>query len=597
MAVAISQTANPAGAGSGTTITYSGQSIGTADVSRVVVVCVGAELTNGEPTSATIDYGSGAVAMSAGTLGQQGAVAARIFYLPVPTGTTADIAVTFGASQGATTHQIAVYRVVGGVFSAESGVGDTDADPITSGAITIPSSGGAIGVSAMATDTTARTWTGITEDIDADAGTFRFTTGTSTTGGTPTITVSGGNNEDGALSWLIFAPGYTVAIDAGSYSLSGQAVTFSKTWTVGVDAGSYSISGQDVALAYGRSLGIDAGSYAITGQDVSLDFVAGANRAVVTWAEVSFEVGATGYSITIDPGSYSVSGQDVALTHAWLVDVGSGSYSISGQDVALSYGYAVSVEAGSYSISGQTVALEHGWAVSVDAGSYSVAGQAVALVHDWAIPVDAGSYSISGQDVTLTLLNTLQVEVDAGSYAVTGNDVELLHAWLVDVDAGSYEISGQDVTLTLLGALTIDVDAGSYEITGQDVELDLTETAPVEEVAGSSGGGRGRGKQKPRDKFKTQRPEDYEQLAPRRKKKPEAPAAVVAEQPKPPLKPEAASIEEIALGKEFADAMARQAELAGAIVEQLKAEQARLEIEAAKRRADEEAAIALLLLD
>jgi hypothetical protein len=43
--------------------------------------------------------------------------------------------------------------------------------------------------------------------------------------------------------------------------------------------------------------------------------------------------------------------------------------------------------------------------------------------------------------------------------------------------------------------------------------------------------------------------------------------------------------------------MARQAELAGAVVEQLKAEQARLEIEAARRRADDEAAIALLLLD
>lgn len=204
MAVAITQTANPAGAGTGTTITYSTQSIGVADASRIVVVTVGAELTSGSPSSATIDSGGGAVEMLAGTLGSLGAVFSRIFYLSVPTGITADIAITFGASQGATTQHIAVYRVVDGQFDAESAVGDTDADPISSGAITIPTDGGCIGICAMATDTTARTWTGITEDIDEDAGTFRFTTGISTTGGTPTITVSGGNNEDGALAWVIF---------------------------------------------------------------------------------------------------------------------------------------------------------------------------------------------------------------------------------------------------------------------------------------------------------------------------------------------------------------------------------------------------------
>jgi hypothetical protein len=208
MAVVIAQTANPAaGAGTGTTITYSGVSIGTAAHDRVVVVAVGTELTAGAISSATLD----GVAMNASTNGAQGAVGARIFWLHKPTGTTADVAITFAASQTADTKKIAVYSATGaqGTAASSSGVGDTDADPISSGAITIPTDGGCIAVCAMAS-AAARTWAGITEDIDTGVGGFQFTTGTSVTAGTPTITVSGSNNEDGALAWVIFNPSASV---------------------------------------------------------------------------------------------------------------------------------------------------------------------------------------------------------------------------------------------------------------------------------------------------------------------------------------------------------------------------------------------------
>lgn len=219
MPVAITQTANPAGAGTGTTITYNA-SIGAAVPGRVTAVGVGTELTAGAISSATIDYGAGAIAMNASTNGVQGAVGARMFWLPTPDGTTADIAITFGASQGDTTQHIAVYSVTDaqGVALSSSGVGDTDADPISSGAITIPTGGGCIAICAMAAEA-LRTWTGITEDIDADAGTFQFTTGISTTGGTPTITVSGVNAEDGALAWVIFSPQLIPEVNRQPYGL------------------------------------------------------------------------------------------------------------------------------------------------------------------------------------------------------------------------------------------------------------------------------------------------------------------------------------------------------------------------------------------
>ena len=97
MAVTIAQTAAPAG-GTGTIITYAGASIGTAAAHRVVAVPCTAELTNGQPLSATINSGGGAVAMNASTLGSQGGQFSRMFWLLVPTGTTADIIVTYNST-------------------------------------------------------------------------------------------------------------------------------------------------------------------------------------------------------------------------------------------------------------------------------------------------------------------------------------------------------------------------------------------------------------------------------------------------------------------------------------------------------------------
>ena len=213
MPVAIARTANPAGASASSNIaTYSNISIGVADANRVVALVVTSELASASPSSATIDYGGGAVGMSATTpVGNFGAVYARVFYAYAPTGTTATFAVTFGANASSTQNHVSVYRIVGGVFSSGGGDGSTDmdtTDPLTTGSVTIASNGGFLGVAAGATDTVAKTWANATEDLDVDAGAFRHTTATSTTSGTVTITCTGGTNaEDGALAWALFVEG------------------------------------------------------------------------------------------------------------------------------------------------------------------------------------------------------------------------------------------------------------------------------------------------------------------------------------------------------------------------------------------------------
>jgi len=247
VAVSITRTANPAGVNSASNVaTYSGVSIGTADSSRIIVVCVGTELASSTPSGCTIDYGSGDTTMTAGSGGNFGAVYAQTYRLAVPTGTTATIKVTYSSTNPTDTqNHIAVYSVIGATYSSAGNDGSTDmdsSDPLTTGSITIPTAGGFIAVAAGANDTNAKTWANATEDIDADVGAFRFTTATRTTALTTTAVTCKGtsNGEDGALSYIIFSnTPPTVALsspaDGGSTSDTTPDLVFTGTDTSGDD--------------------------------------------------------------------------------------------------------------------------------------------------------------------------------------------------------------------------------------------------------------------------------------------------------------------------------------------------------------------------
>jgi hypothetical protein len=214
MTVAITQTADPAGvASSAGVITYTDASIGTASSDRIVCVCAAAEITGATLDSATINYGSGDIAMSATSLANFGNVYARIFYLAVPTGTIATIKITTTTAVSNTQNHIAVYAVTGASTTLSASGTDTSTDmdatdPLTTGSITIPANGGFLAVIAGATSGISnKTWANATEDLDENAGAFGFSTAIRTTSGTVTVTCTGSSNgEDGALVYVVFNP-------------------------------------------------------------------------------------------------------------------------------------------------------------------------------------------------------------------------------------------------------------------------------------------------------------------------------------------------------------------------------------------------------
>ena len=213
MAVAITRTANPAGATAVSNVTtYSAQSVGSAAKGRLVVVCIGKEVATVTLSSVTIadDVGTRSMTSIGGTtFGNNGA---WMYSAPVSdTATTVTIAATWSGAITNVQNHITIYVLTDAAAPPSSSGTDTStdmdvSDPLTTGSRTIPTDGGMLAAASCATDTVVKAWANLTEDLDEDAGAFRWTTAFSTTPATATVTVTGTTTgEDGVLVWAIFA--------------------------------------------------------------------------------------------------------------------------------------------------------------------------------------------------------------------------------------------------------------------------------------------------------------------------------------------------------------------------------------------------------
>lgn len=107
---------------------------------------------------------------------------------------------------------------------------------------------------------------------------------------------------------------YTMAADAGSYTLTGTAATLRASLRIIADAGSYALTGTAAALKRGYGIVAAAGSYAITGTAATLT---SARRMVA------------------DAGSYALTGTAAALKAAFRMVADAGSYILTGSSAML----------------------------------------------------------------------------------------------------------------------------------------------------------------------------------------------------------------------------------------------------------------------
>lgn len=128
-----------------------------------------------------------------------------------------------------------------------------------------------------------------------------------------TVTGLSGERAKVYVSWAelevptVAGPTYTLDLAAGSYALTGKAVSFIRQYVLNAAKGVYTISGKDVVLDKATYyLAVEAGSYALTGKAVSFS---------------------RDYAIQAETGSYALTGNAVGFTLGLLPYTGSKLFS------------------------------------------------------------------------------------------------------------------------------------------------------------------------------------------------------------------------------------------------------------------------------
>jgi hypothetical protein len=181
--------------------TYATQAIGTAAADRLVFVGVASQIVS--PTISTLTIGGITATQVPGSMVNLGAVQGQTewWWALVPSGTTADIIVTYSANQSGST-RIFVYSVVGAdtttpYSDVKTVVGSAASQSLS---LTIPASGGGMGIaSSTSRGAASYTWSNLTEDTD------QGTTGTSassTTPGTVTVTITPSTSTSVVMSCI-----------------------------------------------------------------------------------------------------------------------------------------------------------------------------------------------------------------------------------------------------------------------------------------------------------------------------------------------------------------------------------------------------------
>jgi len=176
------------------------RSIGAEAPERIVVGLVGWYGSFDEPLTSVTIGGVAATVIQESTGGGVQPWAA-LFYLEVPTGTSATVALNFAGSVDS--GQLQLYAVYEADGLLDSGTAETGGDDISL-ALNVGAGGGVLAVFSSEQDSVAVTWSGISEVVDVDAGNIRY----SSAAGAPLVAdpaLAVGANQPGGDKVLVAA--------------------------------------------------------------------------------------------------------------------------------------------------------------------------------------------------------------------------------------------------------------------------------------------------------------------------------------------------------------------------------------------------------
>ena len=281
-------------------------------------------------------------------------------------GATEDITFTYGEEQRRVAWQI--YEITGQLSSDMMGTGGgTDSGVSTAANLTVTfeeTTSGVIGSAAVSNNTETFTeesgWTkGSLADstealrqnsqwrVDDDDTSFLFSFASSNFVATC--------NE---IRASVGGTAYTLAADAGSFTMTGTAMSPILGRKVAADAGAYAFAGQNAGLVSGQTLAASAGAFTMTGSDAGL---------------------VLGLKLAAAAGVFDLTGSDAGLIWAAKLAAAAGAHAVAGQDAGLILGRSIAADAGAYTMTGSDAGLVLAFILSAASGSYTFTGSAADL--------------------------------------------------------------------------------------------------------------------------------------------------------------------------------------------------------------------------
>ena len=261
---------------------------------------------------------------------------------------------------------------------------------------------------------------------------------------TPALSLTAG----GKVSTATEGPGAagSIAVNAGTVSISGPATGLFSTATAGGDAGQITLSGSSVSLSN-------------QGQISTATAGAGRGGTVVLDASGSLSLdGNAGLFSTAQgtgaAGSIFASSPTVTMTQGGKMSVATGGDG-SGGDITLNTGTLALDSAAR--LDSSTTGAGRGGSIAVTAGSTSVSGPGTGLFSTAAGAGDAGQIAVSGSSVSLS--NQGQISASASGAGRAGT---------IAIDTGSLSLDGG---ASLLSNTSGTGAGGDINITAADVKL------------------------------------------------------------------------------------------------------------------------------
>jgi hypothetical protein len=223
-----------------------------------------------------------------------------------------------------------------------------------------------------------------------------FTNGFTHTRSSGPVSATGTRDNIGGAYLDVTANGSTAYNTTASFPFTKQShsamiIAFKKAsgggtdYTLACDAGSFSIGGTAASLKAALNLTASAGALAITGTAATL-------RA--------------GYRLPADAGSFAIGGTAASLKAGFVLAANAGTFVIAGTAAALRAGTVLSAEAGAFVISGTDAALMASRVLVAESGAFIWTGTDADLIDDtgttsYVLEAEPGSFQIVGTDANL----------------------------------------------------------------------------------------------------------------------------------------------------------------------------------------------------